>query len=634
MTTAAPLHYPLVGTWKDEWLGLRIAQSSSGKAPLGRIFQAAASQHESFLGHRYRFVKNPRSAAKDMVYVLLNVDWTAFTLSILGFSVSVTCVFATAFHFVCRDTDTFENAFNLSYQSFTTIGFGILYPRNTCANIVLSLEAFVAAIVIATLSGLVFVRFSRPHSTAVFSSQCVVQPYGHDLALVIRVANATRSHDLQHDAILEASFHMNLMRIERTSPTNSTLVLRRYELHMLQSSFLAFRKDIQLVHVIDAASPLYGLTPELCALSDMALQVDLVGIEATSQSTLQDQMLYTAEQFEWGAKFRDMFHIDQDDGELVMDFRQLSATEPLSTTPPMHILPLTRERGKFHQAVYARQFSMADVVTQSMGTVEEGDLRASALSAASRQSHEAVSTEHHMFGKRRDHPMQDMLTQSLLDDDRSSVRSSRVYRSSLSTGLDVDNLPFFDRIVPRHHNVPYSFHTFYSDTLKTSWVKILSVSVIGFTLVNFVFAGIYSIGRNGIYASPDVQANNSDFNLCYFFSVHTLSTVGYGTIGPKPGSVWENLWVIVESIFGIVITTIFTGIAWSKFSRPRAHIKFSDKVVITTIQDQRVLLLRALNLRTHGDISGNAFRLGVSEKDKRTGLRQVHEVDLVNATFP
>ncbi|RLO08411.1 hypothetical protein DYB28_003277, partial [Aphanomyces astaci] len=119
-------HFEAVGTWKDEWLGVSVLASQSDKKGVhDRYFHTTA--RSSFLDARHHILHNPRAAYKDLVYVLINISWTSFTVWILGISALITALFALVFHFVCVDTDVFEDAFNLSYQSFSTIGFGILY---------------------------------------------------------------------------------------------------------------------------------------------------------------------------------------------------------------------------------------------------------------------------------------------------------------------------------------------------------------------------------------------------------------------------------------------------------------------------------------------------------------------------
>ncbi|RQM21137.1 hypothetical protein B5M09_006511 [Aphanomyces astaci] len=600
---SAATHFEAVGTWKDEWLGVSVLASQSDKKGVhDRYFHTTA--RSSFLDARHHILHNPRAAYKDLVYVLINISWTSFTVWILGISALITALFALVFHFVCVDTDVFEDAFNLSYQSFSTIGFGILYPRNTCGNLALSLEAFISMIIISAFSGLVFVRFSKPRSSAVFSQQCIIQPYGRHLALVIRVANATRCHDLHADSILEASFRVNLMRIEETSATDRTHVLRRYDLLMLQADFLAVRRDIQLVHLIDRSSPLYGVTGLTLAASDFAIQVDLVGVDATTQNTVQGQMLYSALQVEWGVKFQDMCMVEGDAGkeQWIMDFGRLSATVPApipvhpptspTTSSPLSHAPHTR------QLAYAksRQLSIKDLVAQSTA----GDLRDDSLdmqqlgSPVRGSSHyvdmpPSVESAPLRFGRNSRHNPEH-LTQSLLNHELSSVQDAATLRASIvssSAAANVENAPHFDRIYPRQAPLPFSFHTFYTEALKTSWPKIIVYSFVAFVALNLLFAVVYYLEVDGVSVYDDILNNNTAFGVCLYYSVHTLSTVGYGAIGPKPSSTYQNFWIMVESTLGIVVITIFTGIS-----------------------------------------------VGVTEVNRHTNLRQVHDVELVNVTFP
>ncbi|CAK4080617.1 unnamed protein product [Aphanomyces euteiches] len=620
------MYYPAFGDWKSEWHGLRVLQVHPElQHATERFFMGGT--HESFLGHRFHFTKNPRAYYKDYTYVLINMPWPWFILRFLLGCIVFTTFFALVYSNICQDTDDFQDAFNLSFQSFATIGYGIVYPRNTCAQFTLCAEAFCTVIFMSVLTGLVFAKFSKPKSTAVFSKQCAIQPYGNDLALVIRVANATRSHHIHHDAILEAAFTANLMRIEQKSAKDTALVMRRYELEMLQSNFLVFRRDIQLVHIIDEASPLFGLTAEQCAQSDFAIQVDVIGVEATSQSTMQDRQLYTAQDFEWGAKFVDMFSAEKN--RLVMDFKLLSVTTPV----PMDRTPLPTA-----MSFFPSNPSTHAAMPSSFANVSFVGARPS-MDMEYRPSKQ-------FNGRRRDFPMMDLLAQSLLENEEPVAMSflrmdghattpSRDARTSRASSVAlVEDAPIFDYILPRNLPFAYSFHTFYTDSLKMSWPKIIIYLLLAYVVLNLIFAGLFFAEMDNVFLAADVAANNSNFSLCVFYSVQTISTIGYGVVGPQPSSDYQNFIVTMESVVGIVFVTIFTGIAWAKFARPRAHVAFGDHVVITTIDGHRVLLLRALNLRSHGDISGNTFRVGVSETNKRTGLRQVHELELLNASFP
>ncbi|WP_269460345.1 potassium channel family protein [Polynucleobacter necessarius] len=61
----------------------------------------------------------------------------------------------------------------------------------------------------------------------------------------------------------------------------------------------------------------------------------------------------------------------------------------------------------------------------------------------------------------------------------------------------------------------------------------------------------------------------------FFFSVQTMATIGYGRMTPI-GS-WPNAIVTVEAFFGIVYSALTTGLAFARFTRPTAGVRFSKK---------------------------------------------------------
>ncbi|KAF0692287.1 Aste57867_16628 [Aphanomyces stellatus] len=604
-------HCSAVGSWRDECLGVRVSQDHT------RIFNLSKDKPWFHASH------NPRKTWMDTVYILIGTSWTTFSAFMIALTMVLTLLFALLFHCVCGDTDTFENAFDLSYHTFTTIGFGILYPRNTCANYTAAVEVFFASLAKAALAGFVFAKFSMPVAPVAFAARCVVHAYGrHHLALVLRVCNTSRSPRLDHDAVLEASFEVNMLRIEQTSAVDRTLVLRRYRLQLVQADFLALRKDLQLVHVIDATSPLAGLTPTTCAASDFYLQVQMLGVDATSQNAMQAFKVYTAEQVMWGMQFQDMFTVEQVDPgmgqatpqQLVMDYALLDDLVPAPipplllhhhAPPPLLSLHLSDVHATadgldpLRRRYMRRESSMVDVVDQSF--VEQRWRPTTTHDPPLYSLDEAVDLEA-SFG-------------------------------SAASVAKVENAPLHDRVKPIHIPLPRTFHGMYRQMLNMSWRAIMACNIVFFVVLILVFALLYFAQMETVYAVPDVRANNSDLNLCVSYSVQTIMTIGFGSVGPDPTSSYQNFWVCVQGTLGIMYLTVFTGVAWAKFARPTAHIAFSNHALVTSIDGTRVLLVRAVNLRTHGRLSGNAFRLGVSETNTRTGLRQVHELPLVTARF-
>ncbi len=85
------------------------------------------------------------------------------------------------------------------------------------------------------------------------------------------------------------------------------------------------------------------------------------------------------------------------------------------------------------------------------------------------------------------------------------------------------------------------------------------------------------------------------FADAFFFSVDTISTVGYGEMAPR--SVGAHLVVTAESFVGIFNLAIATGLLFARISRPTARVLFSRVAVVTPHEGQQMLILRAANQR-------------------------------------
>ena len=81
----------------------------------------------------------------------------------------------------------------------------------------------------------------------------------------------------------------------------------------------------------------------------------------------------------------------------------------------------------------------------------------------------------------------------------------------------------------------------------------------------------------------------------FFFSTHTLTTVGYGNM--VPASLMTNILASLEAIAGLMAVALGTGLLFGRFSRPSAKIGFSEHILMAPYQDQSSLQFRIVNLR-------------------------------------
>jgi inward rectifier potassium channel len=139
------------------------------------------------------------------------------------------------------------------------------------------------------------------------------------------------------------------------------------------------------------------------------------------------------------------------------------------------------------------------------------------------------------------------------------------------------------------------FSDLYYETLSMSWIRFLLTIAVAYFAINLVFGAIYfSNGRQGLTGNHP-EDDLSFFLNCFFFSIQTFSTIGYGTIAPH--SFVVNLVVSFQALFGMLSIGLTSGLFFSRFTRPSAKIFFSDQILITSHLGKRSLVFRLANSR-------------------------------------
>jgi inward rectifier potassium channel len=123
------------------------------------------------------------------------------------------------------------------------------------------------------------------------------------------------------------------------------------------------------------------------------------------------------------------------------------------------------------------------------------------------------------------------------------------------------------------------------------WWGALGCIVVAYVALNAVFAVGYLVGGGVTNARPHSFAD------AFFFSVQTMGTVGYGAMFPT--STFANLLVVAESVTGLIVTALATGLVFSKFSQSGARVVFSERAVIGPMDGVPTLMIRLGNQRTN-----------------------------------
>lgn len=161
-----------------------------------------------------------------------------------------------------------------------------------------------------------------------------------------------------------------------------------------------------------------------------------------------------------------------------------------------------------------------------------------------------------------------------------------------------------------------------------SWKRLVGALVGFYLLANLGFAALYSLERGGIANAHD------DFVEAFFFSVQTISTIGYGTMTPQ--TPLAHLLVTAESMVGLLGFAIATGLMFTKFARPSARVMFSQPMVMTRRHGKPALMFRVANARGN-EVVEAAIRVAMLKTEKTPEghqMRRLVDLKLVRDTSP
>jgi inward rectifier potassium channel len=169
----------------------------------------------------------------------------------------------------------------------------------------------------------------------------------------------------------------------------------------------------------------------------------------------------------------------------------------------------------------------------------------------------------------------------------------------------------------------------YHFLLTLSWLHFLLLVSAIFLVTNALFAVLYLLGGDCL-----TNARPGSFLDSFFFSVHTIATVGYGSISPK--TEYANWIVTLESLVGIVETAMVTGLVFARFSLPTARVLFSKVAVICPYNGIPTLMFRAANERHNLIVEAQISMTLVHNEITEEGhfMRRFYDLELVRKRSP
>jgi len=172
------------------------------------------------------------------------------------------------------------------------------------------------------------------------------------------------------------------------------------------------------------------------------------------------------------------------------------------------------------------------------------------------------------------------------------------------------------------------FNDLFHFLLRVNWWVLLGLTFGAYTLAILFFALLYLLDPGGV---EGMRPNLLD---AIWFSVQTLSTIGYG--GMTPVSPYSNMLVFIESFVGLVGVAVGTGVLFARLSRPTAKVGFSDVMVVHRRDGVPTLMLRMANQRNNQIVEARMTLSVLVEESTVEGdqMRRLRTLDLERDTSP
>src|SRR5881394_1869308 len=235
--------------------------------------------HVSIRSGQVEFVKVGTDAWRwrDVYRWLLGLRWPQFAAFVACLYVGLNLFFAALYSFqqdsIAGSTggSRFFDCFFFSVQTLATVGYGHMYPQTLYGHIVTTFEIMTGVFLLAVMTGLIFVRFSRPIARVVFSRSMVIAPLNGRPTLMVRVGNEN-----QH-SMVEAQFRIMYSRDQELAEGGDFRYFHDLKLHF--DRLTVFPAALTLRHEINDESPLSGATLESLEAERALFFVSVVGID-------------------------------------------------------------------------------------------------------------------------------------------------------------------------------------------------------------------------------------------------------------------------------------------------------------------------------------------------------------------
>ena len=260
----------------------------------------------------------------DPYHLAVSLSWPGFVVAMIGCWLAINVVFALLYVASPGDVanarpGSFLDVFFFSVETLATVGYGVMAPSTLYSHVVSAAEIVTGTAFTAIVTGLLFVRFSRPKAKILYADNAVVTTRNGMPTLMLRLANGRMS------IMSSANVRLFLLMAERT--TEGVFFRRIQDLNLTQPHLPLFVMPWTLMHVIDDSSPLHGFTAETLAAADGRLFLTIEARDQALAAVVHDVKNYWMTDVRFGMRFADTVTVDEKGGATA-DLTKLSLLVP------------------------------------------------------------------------------------------------------------------------------------------------------------------------------------------------------------------------------------------------------------------------------------------------------------------
>jgi inward rectifier potassium channel len=265
----------------------------------------------------------------DPYHIAIELSWKEFALAFVGLELGINIGFALLYLaspgcIANARPGSFSDAFFFSIETLATVGYGTMAPATFYGHAVSAIEIVCGLVFTAIMTGLLFVRFSKPRPKILFADQVVVTSHNCAPTLMVRIANGRMT------LLTNAVVRLGAVLLEESAEGHA--LRRLHDLALSNATLSLFPLTWTLMHEIDENSPLAAYDAARFQEHDVRLILTIEARDHAIGAAVHDLRVYTADEVLFGMHYAEAVTID-DQLRPVADLSRLSLVEPDRAAP-------------------------------------------------------------------------------------------------------------------------------------------------------------------------------------------------------------------------------------------------------------------------------------------------------------